>query len=175
MAIQGKSKHYDMISLLQSEQDGILDKLVELRSLVSLMDSGKEDEDLLKKIHDLNDYILKDLAKYFCMEEDFLFPELEKVLPNPSSAAVMRDEHAKILTLSNAIQEMLVLPGEQHVMEKKLSIDKEMLQSEIISLIDILERHLHKKNRVLYYEAQSLLAPAVQEEIYSKLCKRLDV
>jgi hemerythrin-like domain-containing protein len=86
------------------------------------------------------------------------------VLPAPSSTAVMRDEHSKILTSINSIIEQL---------QKQVALEnKNKLQSSVMSLVDILQRHIHKKNEVLYYEVQSMIPQESLDEIYRKIVSR---
>jgi hemerythrin-like domain-containing protein len=163
---QNKKKYYDLISLIESEQDTILEKLTGLEKYVwSIEKLGMTDE-IYNSIKSLNDYIFNDVSRYFTLEEDLLLPELEKVMPGHSSSAVMRQEHSMILNTCSMLQKML---------EKKDNAEKEKdtLQAEIISLVDILQRHLHKKNHMLYHEVQTMLPSEIQNSIYLKMLKRI--
>jgi hemerythrin-like domain-containing protein len=61
----------------------------------------------------------------------------------------------------------------QKMLEKNDTAEKEndTLQAEIISLVDILQRHLHKKNHMLYHEVQTMISTEIQNEIYTKMLK----
>jgi hemerythrin-like domain-containing protein len=160
------SKPYDLISLIESEQDIILEKLTELEKYAWRMEQSGVSEPIYEKVKSLHEYIFNDISRYFMLEEDLLFPELEKVMPRHSSSAAMKEEHSRILKICGAIGEML---GRKNEMEKL----KDDLQAELISLVDILQRHIHKKNHVLYHEVQTMLPPEIQQIIYSKMLKKI--
>ncbi len=163
---KNKQKYYDLISLIESEQDTILEKLTGLEKYVWSIEKLGMTEDIYNSIKSLNDYIFNDVSRYFALEEDLLLPELEKVMPGHSSSAVMKQEHSMILNTCSILQKML---------EKKDNAEKEKdtLQAEIISLVDILQRHLHKKNHMLYHEVQTMLPSEIQNGIYTKMLKRI--
>ena len=109
-----------------------------------------------------------DVSRYFTLEEDLLLPELERVMPNHSSSAVMREEHTMILNICSMLKKML---EDKDGAER----DKDILQAEIISLVDVLQRHIHKKNHVLYHEVQSKIPPELQQEIYIKMVRKVNL
>jgi hemerythrin-like domain-containing protein len=164
---QGKQKHYDLISLIELEQDTILEKLTELEKFAWRIEKSGLTPEIYGNIKSLNDYIFNDISRYFTLEEDLLLPELERVLPNHSSSAVMREEHAMILNVCSILNKML---EDKEGAEK----EKDILQAEIISLVDVLQRHIHKKNHVLYHEVQSKIAPELQQEIYQKILHKIN-
>jgi hemerythrin-like domain-containing protein len=160
--------HYDLISLIEIEQDTILEKLTELEKNAWRLEKSELTDEIYKNVKNLNDYIFGDISKYFTLEEDLLLPQLEKVMPNHSSSAVMKEEHRMILNICSMLNGML---------ENKAGAEKEKdtLQAEIISLVDILQRHLHKKNTVLYHEVQSKLPAEIQHEIYQKMIHKVNM
>ncbi len=163
---QNKKKYYDLISLIESEQDTILEKLTGLEKYAWSIEKLGMTEEVYNSIKSLNDYIFNDVSRYFTLEEDLLLPELEKVMPGHSSSAVMRQEHRMILNTCSLLQKML---EKKDIAEK----EKDTLQAEIISLVDILQRHLHKKNHMLYHEVQPMLPSEIQNSIYTKMLKRI--
>ena len=159
-------KYYDLISLIESEQDVIFDKLTELEKYGWKIERSGLTDEVYNKVQELNEYIFNDVREYFTLEEDLLFPELEKVMPGHSSSAVMRDEHRRILKICSTVTEML---AEKNETEKS----KDVLQAELISLVDVLQRHIRKKNQVLYHEVQSTVPADIQQEIYLKMLKKI--
>ena len=129
--------YFDTVSFLESKQEDILDNLLKLERISWEIESMVINDAVLRELTELNQALFHGLAMYFTTEEDILFPELEQVLPEPSSTSVMRAEHTAILDLSNSILVLL-----QH---KNIEMVKDKLQSSIISLVDILQRHIHKK------------------------------
>ncbi len=162
-----KPKHYDLISLIENEQDIIFEKLTELEKFAWRMEKSGLTNEIYDSVKNLNEFILNSVSSYFTLEEDLLFPELEKVMPEHSSSAVMKEEHSMILNICSMLTKML---------ENKDYAEKEIdtLQAEIISLVDVLQRHIRKKNRVLYHEVQSKLTPELQQEIYKKILRKLN-
>jgi hemerythrin-like domain-containing protein len=127
------------------------------------MDKNPVDEPFRANLLKVSEKLYNELVHYFTTEEDLLFPQLERVLPAPSSTAVMREQHTEILNLINSIVEQL---------QKYAGDSKNKLQSSVMSLVDILQRHIHKKNEVLYYEVQSMLPQETLDEIYSSIVDR---
>jgi len=162
-----KPKHHDLISLIESEQDVIFEKLTDLEKYAWRLERSGLTEDVYTKVKELNKFILDNVTEYFTLEEDLLLPELEKVMPDHSSSAVMRDEHNRILKICISVNEML---GERSEADKS----KDVLQAEIISLVDVLQRHIRKKNQVLYHEVQTMVPADKQQEIYLKMLKKIN-
>lgn len=156
--------YFDAVSFLENKQEDILDNLLKVERISWEIESMVINAAVLKELKELNQNLFNELAKLFTIEEDILFPELTNVLPEPSSTAVMKNEHNVILTLSNSILELL-----NH---KNIEVVKDKLQSSMISLVDILQRHIHKKNEVLYYEVQSMIPRDTLDNIYSKMLKK---
>lgn len=161
-----KPKYYDLISLIESEQDIIYEKLTELEKYAWRIERSGLTDDVYAKAKELNSYIFEDVKEYFTLEEDLLLPELEKAMPEHSSSAVMKEEHSRILKICSSVSEML-----EDKSEAEKSID--VLQAEIISLVDVLQRHIRKKNQVLYHEVQSMVPADTQQEIYMKMLKKI--
>lgn len=164
---QSKPAHYDLISLIELEQDTIFEKLTELEKYAWRLEKSGVTVEIYETIKNLNDYIFKDLSRYFTLEEYFLLPELERVMPNHSSSAVMKEEHAMILNVCSMLDKML---EDKNTAER----EKDTLQAELISLVDVLQRHIHKKNHVLYHEVQSKLSDELQKEIYLKMVQKIN-
>ena len=162
-----KPKYYDLISLIESEQDLIFEKLTDLEKYAWRIERSGLTGEVYAKVKELNKYIFDDVKEYFTLEEDLLLPELEKAMPEHSSSAVMKEEHSRILKICSSINEML-----EEKSEAEKSID--VLQAEIISLVDILQRHIRKKNQVLYHEVQSMVPADTQQEIYLKMLKKIN-
>lgn len=162
-----KSQPYDLISLIETEQDVIMEKLTGLEKYAWNIEESGITDSVYEKVKILHQYIFKDISRYFTLEELLLFPELEKVMPKHSSSATMKEEHSRILTICSTIEDML---GNKSESEKQ----KEILQAELISLVDILQRHIHKKNHVLYHEVQAMLSPEIQNEIYVRMVKSIN-
>ena len=130
------------------------------------LDSEKEGltAENLKKLSGLNSGIQEIFTRYYTLQEDILFPELEKVLPSPTSTTSMRNEHREI---SEIIERINSLPGEKEPVK-----DGSIIFSAVYSFSDKLQRHFHKKNNVMYHEVSSFLSEGSQGEIYGKILRK---
>ncbi len=102
--------------------------------------------------------------RYYTLLEDIVFPELEKVLPSPTSTTSMRNEHAEILRLNTTI-------GELFRESENAGKNKQEIISNVFSFVDIFQRHIHKKNNVMYHEVSSFISEETQGDIYRKILK----
>ena len=156
---------FDMVSLLEHEHEEILIKLTELEKLVWDMGKSEVDYKTFGEIKEMIAAIHKRLFFNFTMEEDILFPDLNEVLPQQSSIPAMRVEHKEITELCGKITEMV---ESKDILDK----NKDKVEAEVITLIDLVERAFHKKENVMYHEAESMLSEAQLEELYNKMLKK---
>lgn len=156
---------FDMVSLLEHEHEEILIKLTELEKLVWNLGTEEVDYKTYGDIKESVAAISRRLFFNFTMEEDILFPDLHEVLPEQSSVPAMKTEHREIMELIYQLQQM---------MDSKEMLDrnKEKVEAEVITLIDLVERAFHKKENVMYHEAESMLSEEQLEEIYSKMLEK---
>jgi hypothetical protein len=155
--------YFDAVSMLESENFRIMDFMDELKNMVlSINKTVHLDSDINKKIRELAFTIESEVIKYNTIEEEVLFPELDWVLPFPSSTDAIRDEHKKINILLKNIHTLL---DNDPVITDHI----EELQSLVISLYNVIERDVHKKNEILFYEAQTKLSKETLDDIYLKL------
>ncbi len=104
---ENRSKPYDLISLIESEQDIIMEKLTGLEKYAWKIEESGLTDSVYENAKSLHKYIFNDITRYFTLEELLLFPELEKVMPHHSSSAAMKEEHTRILGICTAIEKML--------------------------------------------------------------------
>lgn len=155
--------YFDAVSMLESENFRIMDFMDELKNLVLSVNKTVHLDALVNnKIRELAFTIESEVIKYNTIEEEVLFPELDWVLPFPSSTDAIRDEHKKINILLKKIHALLDNDPvvSDHIGE---------LQSLIINLYNVIERDVHKKNEILFYEAQTKLSKETLDDIYLKL------
>lgn len=132
------NKYYDMIEntnkidslFWELEKEGLNSKLVSmLEEVVNLLD--KE----LKKLFEIENYI---------------YPEMEDVLPEQSSVSALKSENESILSLLNSIK--LLLNDKEDVKKHK-----ELLQAELISAAGLIQRNINKKESIMFHEARTLI------------------
>ncbi len=157
-------RFFDTISLLESEHEGILAKLTELQKLVLDLNEKEVAYEIYEEIKDKVKEIYSGIYMNFKMEENYLFPELIEVLPEQSSVSAMLSEHSEIIDRCSIINGLLES-------KEKTDFSKEKLEAEIITLNNYIERTFHKKENIMYYEAEVMLNNEVLEEIYEKMLK----
>lgn len=157
---KAKEKYYDAISYFDYVQNIMLDKVNEMEKICLNAEKKEMAADVIRKLKDLNESFHNVFLRYYTLQEDVLFPELEKVLPSPTSTTSMRTEHSHILQLNNTISEKL---------SDMNPTEKDRLVSTIYSFTDTVQRHFHKKNDVMYHEVSSFLSEPVLTEIYDKM------
>lgn len=132
------NKYYDMIENMNKldnlfwelEKEGLNSKLVSiLEELVNPLD--KE----LKKLFEIENYI---------------YPEMEDVLPEQSSVSALKFENESILTLLNSIKSLL---NDKENVKKH----KDLLQAELISAAELIQRNINKKESIMFHEARTLI------------------
>src|SRR5271157_2618987 len=99
--------YFDTISYFEYVQDIMLDKVNQMENLCWDFEKKEMIDEVKLQLSELNDSLHNELINYLTLEEDLLFPELEKVLPAPTSTSVMKNEHTAILQLNHAISEKL--------------------------------------------------------------------
>ena len=159
---------FDMVSLLEHEHEEILVMLSKLENLVWEFGSKDVDFTTYGEIKELFSKIYKRLIFNFRMEEDILFPDLHEVLPAQSSIPAMRTEHTEIHELCDLINELLKT-------KELMDNNKEKIEAEIITLVDLVERSFHKKENVMYHEAESKLSEDRLEELYKKMLEKINM
>lgn len=153
---------YDMVSLLEFEHEEILISLSELENFV--LDLSKQEVDY-KKYGDIKELLMKIFKRLefnFRMEEDILFPDLHEVLPKQSSVPAMKVEHIEIIEMCGQVLDMMAT-------KEHADVNKERIEGQIITLTDLVERSFHKKENVMYHEAESLFSESQLDELYNKM------
>jgi len=166
-AIQEKvnEQSYSVVELLESEYDMILEKLGNLELLALKLDNSKLETEHHIEIFKLNNFIYSELMKYFHSEEDYLFKELSRLMPDPSSTRVMADEHFEILRVCNKIQSYL---SDEDAADGR----KDEIQGLIYYLGGILRRHIQRKNIMLHHEVSLLIPEDTKEYLYREMYKK---
>jgi len=157
-------RFFDAISLLESEHEEILVKLAQLQKLVLDLNEREVSAENYEEIKDKVKDIYSEIYMNFKMEEDHLFPELNEILPEQSSISAMQAEHNEITGHCNIISGFLES-------KEKTDRNKDKLEAEIITLNNFIERTFHKKENIMYYEAEVMLNNEILEVIYEKMVK----
>lgn len=117
---------------------------------------------VIRSINDTVNEYFEQLSWIFRNEEEYLFPEIEKLIPTPEIVKVLKEENAHIIAVLESIRSMF---NGNDVIRK----EKDMLQAEMISLADLLKRNSHKKYQFLLTEVNNKLPQEKINEMTIKL------
>ena len=166
MKITKNIEHYDTFSLLENRYEIISNKLAEAEKIaLDLLGSEMKNIEypVLKSILDS---VYPDINITIKLEEAYLYPELKNILPEQTSIDALREEHKIISEFIYSIKKNL---------ENKIVFFCNLynVQLEIIGLYDIMQRNIHKKENILFYEAQGLSGETL-DKIYADMSKKLN-
>lgn len=94
--------------------------------------------------------------------EAYLFKELKLIMPEQSLSSALESENESILKLLNSLNSVINK-------KENLKKQKDIIQAEMIALVDIVQRNIHKKINIFLHEIRTLLPEERQEEVSSKL------
>ena len=107
----------------------------------------------------------KDIHLTIKIEDRFLFPELKEVLPEQTSINALAEDH-KIIS-------DLIISIKNNLENNEIYLcNSYKVQSEIIKLFDIIQRNIHKKENILFYEVSGISYKTL-EIIYENMKKEI--
>jgi|GEM_PF-2306785 len=157
---------YDIFSLLESRFEAILNKLTEAESIALRMLNSTEISMEYGELKNIIETVYPDIYMTIDLEKKYLYPELKNILPDQSSVEAIAEEHTSIIGLLFSIRENLRT-------KDIFFCNIYNIQSQIIGLIDIVQRNIHKKENIMFYEAQALPDETLKR-IYNDSIKELD-
>lgn len=116
----------------------------------------------IKKTEQITGTLCLELTKLFRIEEDIIFSELEKVMPEQSSVSAIKSDNANILLMCEAIKSRISK-------KEDLKKEKDLLQAEMIAIADLIRRNANKKEGILYHEVRTLLPEEKLTEMIQKI------
>jgi hypothetical protein len=132
--------------------------------VIGLMDSKKDmlTNDEYKNLKELFLFFHNELHKKVETESNLLFDELESQFSSICSTEEMRDDHRKIIALSNFLK---------IIIEKKsiTEFHEYNLVKISRSLYNTFKRHIYLTCDMLFYEMETFLTEEELNKIYSKL------
>ncbi len=117
---------------------------------------------VIRSINETVNAFYDELSRLFALEEEILFKELAKVLPEKALPEALKNENANILLLFEALKNIF---SENDEIRK----EKDLLQAEMIALADLLQRDADKKRSILIHEFNTLLPQRKLEEMREKI------
>jgi hypothetical protein len=156
----------DPILFLDEEYNKIIEKVNLIDGIYWEIEKEGINETMAGKATELIGHIFAGLKKLYRIEEEILYPALEAVLPGQSSASVMKSEHRHIISLFRTLIKTLANKDE-------VKNNKDILQAEMITLGDLIHRNIHKKEKIIFHEARTLLPDNALDELHEKMKKEL--
>ena len=117
---------------------------------------------VIRSINETVNLFYDELINLFRLEEDYLYKELIKILPERSLAESLMNENSNILLLFEALKNIF---SENDEIRK----EKDLLQAEMIALADLLQRDSEKKKKLLLHEINSVLPKQKLDEMRDKI------
>lgn len=115
---------------------------------------------------ELMESLHQELSGLFKKEDEIIYSELELVLPGQSSVMAIRNENRNILSLFGSITELLNKKDD-------LKKDKDLLQAEMISAADLIQRNVQKKENIIFRELMALLPGEKLDSILKKFSSKV--
>jgi hemerythrin-like domain-containing protein len=157
----------DLIQTLKHQHEEGLGKLNELEdAVISLEDKGLNSEDI-SSLRSAVGFINTEIRQHNQREEDVLFPELEKHIPQQGPTSVMRSEHRELwnkldeLEVNISAIESAEGRDDNKVLEALLETSRD--------IISLLRNHIAKENNVLFPLALNILSQDQMNRINSTL------
>ncbi|MCI0448892.1 MAG: hemerythrin domain-containing protein [Chlorobi bacterium] len=156
----------DPILFLNEEYDKINERVNLIDAIYWEIEKEGISETVNARVSELIVNIFVFLKKLYRIEEEILYPELEAVLPAQSSATAMKSEHRHIISILRTIIKTLEN-------KEELKDNKDILQAELITIADLIRRNIHKKEKIIFHEARTLLPEKALDELHEKMKKEL--
>lgn len=119
---------------------------------------------LVLSLEELINLMYSELKKIFGAEE-YIYREMKNLLPDQSSVAALKSENSSIMELLDIIKSIISN-------KEELKKQKDTLQAELVSVAQLLERNVHKKENILFHEARTLIPknrlPLIVKELSSR-------
>lgn len=157
----------DLIQTLRHQHEEGLGKLNELEdAVVNLEDKGLNSEDV-SSVRSAVSFINTEIRQHNQREEDVLFPELEKHIPQQGPTSVMRSEHRELWNKLDELEANIKTiesaggKNDNSVLETLLGTARD--------IISLLRNHIAKENNVLFPLALNILSQDQIDRINSTL------
>ena len=139
----------DLIVYLDCTYNDMLENTNKLDNLFWDIEKEGFSAKLLSQLRELVNMFDAELVKLFEIEK-YIYDEMDEVMPDQSSVAALKHENECILKLMNTIKTLL---SDKEGLKKQ----KDILQAELISLADIIQRNIHKKGGIMFHEARTFV------------------
>lgn len=145
---------------LRTEHQHALKQLALLgEASARLRDNGYSEEDHAAVTAAVR-FINNEVRAHNEREEQYLFPEMERVMPPNGPTAVMRAEHRTLWEDLNTLEQ--VLPGVTAASGKDVFVN---LHGSAMAVVNLLGNHIMKEDNILFPMAEAHLSPAQLEHL----------
>ncbi len=148
------------IEKLHEEHQHALRELAALNNTAEALRGHGYSDDAIGRMRKAVTFINNDVRTHNEREEEYLFPELERMLPPSGPTGVMRSEHRALWDSLNALEAAL----------KNIHPNGEMalihtVCAHAFAVVNLLTAHISKEDNILFPMAERLLQPAQLEEL----------
>jgi len=155
--------------LIKEHQHGLAQLAMLDDAAARLSHNGYNSEDM-QTIQRAVIFINNDIRSHNEREEEYLFPEIEKIISPMGPTAVMKSEHRLLWDGLNQVEASLPSIQEQSAKE-----ELDMLYRAILSVVQLLRNHIAKEEQILFPMAERSLQPdqkAHLDAIHAGLMKK---
>jgi regulator of cell morphogenesis and NO signaling len=152
---------------LREEHQHALRELAALHNTAVALREHGWSEDATARMRKAVTFINNDVRTHNEREEEYLFPELERMLPASGPTGVMRAEHRALWDALTSLEKELPLLQSDADAESLRSIC-----SYAFAVAELLTNHISKEDNILFPMAERMLQPAQLEEL-ENVMKRL--
>lgn len=140
----------DLKTTLSRKYDSIIEKTYRIDEMYWDIEKEGMNSYLLKNVGELIELLYNELSALFACEEEIVFRELDSLMPGLASVTLLRNENSGILEMFSTMKNTI---GSKSDIRK----DKELLQAEMISAVDLIQRNVYKKENEFLNDLNMML------------------
>lgn len=154
------------LSKLREEHQHALKELAALNNTAEAIREHGYSDDAIARMRKAVAFINSDVRKHNEREEEYLFPEMERVMPASGPTGVMRSEHRALWEALTSLEKELpcVHPGADDAALRSIC-------AYAFAVAELLTNHISKEDNILFPMAERALPPAQLEELENVMKK----
>lgn len=146
----GITEAVELKTLLGSKYDSIIEKTYRIDDMYWDIEKEGMNCYLIKNIGELVTGLNNELTELFAAEEEIIFSEIDHAANGQSIVESIRNDNGNILTMFKALESTLGCKDD-------IRKDKELLQAEMISAADLIQKNIYKKENIFLNELRGIL------------------
>lgn len=150
--------------LMEQHEEGIRQLDILGKEAKYIMDNGFK-EDSFQELQNATRFIDEEIRNHNKKEEEILFPELERFLPQGGPTTVMREEHQELWNTLDRLTSAIRVLKNNSKDEKAI---KDMYNS-AVHIVGLLNQHIDKENHILFPMARRFLGNEGLKRVAEKM------